>query len=401
MGEPKNQNDSSGKLDSLTVAGSYSDESLLRAIASAPACPIVNDTADEEGARKSDKYVFQPGEIVSNRYEIVKELDEGGMGAIYLARQIGLVREVAIKAVPADVVRGPDLLARFQREALVLQKLTHPNTVRIYDFGVTETGHNYLVMEYLKGIPLSQFSHRGEKLAIARVTRIGTQVLRSLVEAHSQGIVHRDIKPSNLMLCEQAGETDFVKLIDFGIARSEVSLTTFRTATNVIVGSPHYMAPEQLSNSTVDARSDIYSLGLTLFELAVGRPAYSGKTHTEIAFNHLKPDPLEIPSILAGSTLGQVIRKAAEKQPDDRYQSAGSMLEALVENAKSPVAVSHRLDQRQLPPASADAVGAMPLEAEDASVSEPTRVIRGRNVIAIAVGLLLLVMLAVVLLLNH
>ena len=268
-------------------------------------------------------------QVLDGRFRILNRIGEGGMGTVYLGEQIGLGRKVAIKTLNPEFGENVDLIARFRREAHVIENLTHPNTVRLYDFGETDTGLLYIVMEYLEGQTLEEVVRDRGRLPVQTVVHIAKQVLGSLVEAHAQSIVHRDIKPSNLILCEQLGADNFVKVLDFGLARADVENVSLHTYSGAVMGTPHYMSPEQARGQKVIPSSDLYSLGLTLYELVMGEPAYNASSPYELAMYHLTPDPLELPGLLRGTRLGAVIAKAAEKDPDLRYASAVDMLRDL------------------------------------------------------------------------
>lgn len=301
----------------------------------APILATIKPTKRADGFSKSvtlitaPSTILEPRDVIVGRYEIQRVIAEGGMGMIYLARQLGLDRQVAIKTLLPAMGDKVEFLARLEREARAVKALTHPNTVRLYDFGKTEQGMVYLVMEYLEGETLDSVISRLGKLSEANVAHIGQQALKSLVEAHGHGIVHRDIKPSNIMLCHQLGETNFVKLLDFGLARSEVDSSNFKTRVGASLGTPHYMSPEQAAGRTVDARGDLYALGLTLFELLVGQPAYDGNSLYEVAMRHMSPEPVPIPLAIASTPLGKVITRAVEKARANRFQTAQEMLTAL------------------------------------------------------------------------
>lgn len=269
---------------------------------------------------------LKPGEILAGRYEVLSPLGEGGMGWVYLGMQLELDRKVAIKTLHPGKTQSPNTVARFRREASVAQALTHPNTVRIYDFGKTDYGMLYLVMEYLKGSSLDEVIRAQGKLPEHKVIRVAEQALKSLIEAHAFGIVHRDIKPSNLMICKQVGVPYFIKVLDFGIARISDSESSFMTDTGALMGTPHYMSPEQARGEQPDARSDLYSLGVTLLELATGKPPFDGGSPLQVALQHLTPDPIPIPKWLLKTELGRVIQRAVEKSLDKRYRSAEEML---------------------------------------------------------------------------
>ena len=267
--------------------------------------------------------------VLDGRFQILERIGEGGMGTVYAGVQLGLGRKVAIKTLNPEFSGNEDLVARFRREAHIIQNLTHPNTVRLYDFGETPEGHLYIVMEYLEGRTFDQVIAKRQRIPVQTVVDLAKQVLGSLIEAHAQGIVHRDLKPSNLMLCEQLGADNHVKVLDFGLARADIEQVSLHTYSGAVMGTPHYMSPEQARGHRVGSASDLYSLSLTLFEMVMGSPAYQASSPYELAMHHLTSDPLVIPSLLASTRLGSVIAKGAEKSLEDRYQSAQEMLEAL------------------------------------------------------------------------
>ena len=269
------------------------------------------------------------GEVLGDRFEVIRPLFEGGMGCVYEGRQLGLDRKVALKTLQPLLSTDSDWLARFHRETQITQRLTHPNTVRVYDAGQTDDGVPYIAMELLEGRTLERVIEKKGELPAEMVTTVAEQVLGSLIEAHAAGIVHRDIKPGNLMLCKQIGKPNLVKVLDFGVAHLSEKEASFETQTGMVVGTPHYMSPEQARGDTVDERSDLYSLGIAIFEMATGSPPYNEGSPMEIAMQHLLPEPLEIPPGLRDTRLGAVIEKATRKKAEERFQGAREMLAVL------------------------------------------------------------------------
>jgi len=248
------------------------------------------------------------------------------MGFVYRGVHTLLNRDVAIKMIRPDLEDREDVVRRFKREAKVIQQLTHPNTVRVYDFGETPDGHFYLVLEFLEGITLAEAIDRWGALPSAMVERFANQILGSLIESHGRGVIHRDVTPANLMLTQQLGTENFVKLVDFGLARLlPWAGGSMITRVGSALGSPTYSSPEQLRGNDADERSDLYSLAHTLFELATGRPAFRGSIF-EVAKCHMSAEELVLPPILRGTALGRVIGRAAKTCPDERYQTAAEML---------------------------------------------------------------------------
>ncbi|MDB4934985.1 MAG: hypothetical protein JWP87_1957 [Labilithrix sp.] len=271
---------------------------------------------------------FSPGQVVAERYELVELLGQGGHGAVYRALQRPLGREVALKMILVEALLSEGMLERFTREAALVQRLEHPNTVRLYDFGTTEQGLPYIVFELLRGRTLEQEIARGP-LTPTRVGRVTTQVLKSLMEAHALGIVHRDIKPSNVLLVDYSGETDFVKVLDFGVARDVAPNASAEAITHAgqIIGTPSYMAPEQVHGRAVGPEADLYSLGLVMAEAASGVRVYGEGSAMDIWMKQTSADPVPLPHLVVSSALGPVIARAAKKDPRQRYPSAEAMLE--------------------------------------------------------------------------
>ncbi|MBS0208382.1 MAG: serine/threonine protein kinase [Planctomycetes bacterium] len=314
----------SGVVDSdqlrpfVTAAASTSDPgALLRAL-----------------IRKGVLTKFQAEQIVAGKfknlllgnYVLLEKIGEGGMGQVYKAQHRHLKRVVAIKMLPPGLTKDAAATARFQREAEVVAKLNHPNIVIAFD--ATETnGIPYLVMEYITGSDLSALSKKYGRFAIDNAVDHITQAARGLAYAHSQGVVHRDIKPANLLL-DQSG---VVKVLDLGLALIEDAEATDKQLTNseVVMGTVDYMAPEQANNMRhADARSDVYSLGCSLFRVLVGESVYEGNTPIQKILAHLKAP---IPSLCAKrpdapAELDRIFARMVAKRPEDRYQNAGELL---------------------------------------------------------------------------
>ncbi|MEP7122867.1 MAG: serine/threonine-protein kinase [Byssovorax sp.] len=266
---------------------------------------------------------LQPGTLIGDRYRIEQRIGQGGFGAVFQATQLNLGRAVALKVLHADLLEGGGL-QRFQREAALVQRLEHPNIVRLLDFGRAQDGSPFLVFELLKGQTLESVIVRTHGVPAARVARIAGQILKALMEAHSLGIVHRDIKPANVFVSDFQGERDFVKLLDFGIATGNDEQVLTRRGE--VVGTPAYMAPEQVSGRGATFASDLYALGLLMSEALSGRPVFEGMSGVEIAHAQISANPVPHAAAALQSPLGQVIHRATQKQPERRYASAGEML---------------------------------------------------------------------------
>ncbi len=258
------------------------------------------------------------------RYEILKELGKGAMGVVYQAQDPQINRTIALKVLREDRVTSEDFVQRFLKEAMAIGRLSHPNIVTIYDVG-RDHGTVYLAMEFLEGRPFNDII-RESTLSPTQIADLAIQLADSLDYAHKKGIVHRDIKPSNIMMTPEGK----IKLTDFGIARIEDASMHQQTRAGEILGTPVYMSPEQVMGQQIDGRSDLYSLGVILYELAAGSRPYSGENLASIfrAITLDSPkDPAEInPGIPPG--LSRLIMKSLNKKADDRFQTGSEMAEA-------------------------------------------------------------------------
>ncbi|MFO0803664.1 MAG: serine/threonine-protein kinase [Gemmataceae bacterium] len=266
-------------------------------------------------------------------YELKQLLGAGGMGEVYLAEHRLLKRPCAVKLIRADRAGDRLALARFEREAQATARLKHPNTVDVFDFGRTEDGTFYYVMELLDGLSLDQVVKKTGPLPEARVVHVLKQLCGALREAHQAGLVHRDIKPSNVLLCRLGGVFDVVKLVDFGLVVSEAtgSDASHITQAGSITGTPDFISPEQADGTGADQRSDLYSLGATAYFLLSGRPPFPGRTVLDILFAHrhqsLPPLRDRVPGISAG--VEAIVNTLLEKDPAHRFPTAEVVEEAL------------------------------------------------------------------------
>lgn len=266
------------------------------------------------------------------RYRLKRRLAAGGMGDVWMAYHPGLKRDVAVKILrPDQQERSGSARSRFEREVRATAELAHPNTVRVYDYGVTEDGLWYYVMELLQGETLADHVTRLGPLAPARAIHIAGQVARALGEAHERGIVHRDIKPENLFLTSLGGEHDFVKVIDFGIAKVQTNDGKM-TDTGALIGTPAYMSPEMAMGLSADPRSDVYALGAVLYFLLSGRPPFEAESAGALVYAHVN-QAVAPPSNALGRQLPNdvetVVMRALEKDPGERYQTAAELALAL------------------------------------------------------------------------
>jgi tRNA A-37 threonylcarbamoyl transferase component Bud32 len=298
-------------------------------------CPICEQAFPLAGACPTDgtKLIHLDGGVdpflgrdLDDKYTILEKLGQGGMGAVYRAEQRGLDRQVAIKVINAHRVAEPDVIKRFLREAKLASRLSHPNAVAVIDFGQTDDGVCYFVMELVTGRTLADVFAAEGVFPPERLVRIAAQICDALERAHALQIVHRDLKPSNAMLLDQG--RDFVKILDFGLAKSLASGdATAMTITGALLGTPAYMSPELALGQPCDGRTDLYSLGVMLYLLGSGRlPFQSTSPHELISLHGTEPAPkmTGIPRALA-----RVIDRLLCKDPADRYPTAAAVREAL------------------------------------------------------------------------
>jgi serine/threonine-protein kinase len=272
------------------------------------------------------------GQLIGGRFRVTGVLGEGGMGKVYVGeQQMGTtVRKVAIKTLHTHLSKDPSVLARFHRECGTVANLEHPNTIKFFDFGSTNDGTLYIAMEFVAGKPLSDVIAKDGALAPERVTKIMRQVCGALDEAHMQNIIHRDLKPENVILTARAGETDFVKVLDFGIAARSESADAQReqklTQQGMVLGTPPYMSPEQFTGKALDVRSDIYSLGVMSYEMLTGKLPFEADTPWQWATQHMtaQPTPFEVsaPSKSIPHGMRDAILKSLNKDRDKRQASA-------------------------------------------------------------------------------
>jgi serine/threonine-protein kinase len=267
------------------------------------------------------------------QYRLKERIGAGGMGEVFLAEHQLLKRPCVIKLIKPDKAGDAKVLARFKREVRATSKLTHWNTIDIFDYGSTGDGIFYYVMEYLPGLSLGEVVERHGTLAPARVVHILQQACDALSEAHNVGLVHRDIKPGNIFLAERGGIYDVVKLLDFGLVKPMTDEENMQLTTEgAIIGSPLYMSPEQATGrGEPDARSDIYSLGALAYFLLTGKPPFDGMTPVEVIMAHLNKEPAPPRTIVDSvpADLEAIVMKCLAKKPEDRFQSAAELNAAL------------------------------------------------------------------------
>ncbi len=269
------------------------------------------------------------GMMISDRYEVLDKVGAGGMSDVYRAKDHKLNRFVAIKVLKQEFAENTEFRSKFRMEAQAAAGLMHPNIVNVYDVG-EESGFSYIVMELVEGITLKKYIEKKARLSVKEAVSIAIQVGRGIEAAHNNHIIHRDIKPQNIIISKEGK----VKVTDFGIAKAATS----NTITSNVMGSVHYTSPEQVRGGFSDEKSDIYSLGITLFEMLTGRVPYNGETTVAVAIQHIQeemPSPRDyVPEIPV--SVEQIVLKCTQKSPDRRYQSAPELIEDLKKSLISP-----------------------------------------------------------------
>jgi serine/threonine-protein kinase len=288
------------------------------------------------------------GAKVAGRFTVLSRLGAGSMGAVYRARQEAVGRDVAIKIVRRERAYDAETKARFEREARATSQLISPHTVTVFDFGEAEDGSWFLAMELLTGETLGDRLRRLGRLGVHDAIRIAKEALKSLAEAHGKGIVHRDLKPDNVFLSELPGEagaapSELVKVLDFGIAklvREEKRVDQLETQAGTVFGTPRYMSPEQAQGNPLDARSDLYSLGVILYQMLSGRCPFIDDDAVVVMARHIKDTPPTFaelsPELRIPPSIEAVVRRSIAKYPDDRPPSAelfAAELDAALDNA--------------------------------------------------------------------
>ena len=296
----------------------YKDTSTL--------CPLDGSVLEKEG----DTLI---GRTLAGKYRVEEFVSEGGMGTVYRGTHILMDKTVALKVLNPALAADNVIVSRFSREARAASRISHPHAISVTDFGESEDGIVFLVMEFLHGRTLKEVVKTSGPLPLSRVVEIMRQVCGALEAAHAEGVIHRDLKSDNIMLLDLAQE-DWVKVLDFGIAKIQEAENEDPglTAPDLIIGTPQYMSPEQCGHtSKIDARSDIYSLGVILYELLAGHVPFTGESPTAVMLKQIQEEP---PDLLAERNdvppaVAQIVKRALAKKPEDRFQTVGDLRTSL------------------------------------------------------------------------
>jgi serine/threonine-protein kinase len=274
------------------------------------------------------------------RYRLKHRIGRGGMGEVWVAYHSGLQRDIALKILRPDSETDPIAVQRFEQEVAATSRLTHPNTVRVFDYGVTDDGIWYYAMELLDGMTLYDLVHKDGPVTLTRALLIAHQVARALAEAHTRGIVHRDVKPENIFVTRAGDEPDFVKVLDFGIAkvRGEARGSTL-TQTGAVFGTPAYISPEAAQGKVTSSRSDVYGVGAVLYFMLAGRPPFVAASPAEVLLAHItQPAPtLDSLNVKVPAPVSALVMRCLEKDPEKRYGDASALATELAE-----LVIAHR-----------------------------------------------------------
>jgi serine/threonine-protein kinase len=360
------------------------------------ACPECRQSIDDQsrfcpycGAAVTPDEAPDPfiGVTVNGKFRVEALLGQGGMGRVYRARHLTLDRPVVLKMLHQAYSDDPQIVQRFQREARAASKLNHPNSIAVLDFGNAEDGTLFMAMEFLGGRDLARVIAEDFPLGDARIARIGAQILSALAEAHVQGVIHRDLKPENVMVEPRREEPDYVKVLDFGIAKimSPAAGEPKLTQAGLVCGTPEYMSPEQAKGAELDPRSDLYSVGVILYQMATGDLPFSSDTPVGYLTAHLSQIPVaprqKRPDLQISPALDGLITKALDKDPARRFQSAEEMRTALLAAVKGVRDSRPRGTSLQAPAA----------PAAPASASTPPPRPARRSKVPLVVGVILVV----------
>ncbi|HNM49583.1 MAG TPA: serine/threonine-protein kinase, partial [Candidatus Obscuribacter sp.] len=316
----------------------------------------VADTLDLAAERALPNRTYTPGHVIDGKFQVVGFLGEGGMGTVYRVHHMTLGKDLALKTFRSEQI-DQEAWLRFQREAQSIGRLEHANIIRIYDFGIAEDNRPYYAMELLTGADLAERLSRGGAMPLRLTLQVFIQVAGALEHAHQCGVVHRDIKPANIHLNDDDPKRPVAKLVDFGIAKLATSESQRLTSAGLVFGSPLYMSPEQAMGADIDARSDIYSLGCTLFECLTEKPPFLGENIVDTLTRHQQDNPPNLADVDIGSRYPQrlegLVRRMLVKDPEKRIatmkevkQELTDLLETLKDTAAADLPPMQSVTQR-------------------------------------------------------
>jgi len=334
-----------------------------------PVCPQCRKENPELGAKcprcADNYYIYEQaveearedpyiGQKAAGKYVVVAKISEGGMGAVYRALQLPVEREVALKVLRTELEDNTEVRSRFTREARAVSKINHPNIITLHDFGFDASDYPYMVMEYAPGRELDEWIYEPGR-SLDRIIHVFRQLLSALAEAHQQGIVHRDLKPENIVVTSTGTDDDFVKILDFGIARLlNEQATTGLTREGEVFGTPHYMSPEQAEGQTgIGPEADVYAAGIIFYEMLCGEVPFDAPKPLPILFKQINeelPDLDAREDVAVPDPLESVVRRATSKDPDDRYADAGELLRALENLTDTDASNVIRVPEEERPP---------------------------------------------------
>lgn len=345
-----------------------------------PICGLRYDAAaafcQKDGARLAAEGSVDPflGEVLLGQFRIDEAIGAGGMGTVYRAHQMNLHRDVAVKILHPELTKNPDAVRRFHREAKVATSLEHPNLVRVFLFGeLPDNGGLYLVMEHLEGRSLQELMRQEGALPLSRALHLSAQLCEAIGAAHAKGIVHRDVKPENIIVLPRHGDPDFVKVLDFGIARLLWDEQSHLTQSGVIFGTARYISPEGAAGEFTDARSDVYSIGVLIYQLMTGVTPFDAKSPVTMLMKHVNETAPDLRTMGHGHSvpapIADVVMRSLAKNPDARYDTASAFGEALAAAADASAVALPRARYSLAPGDSMSSVSAIVTPSTNHSVT--------------------------------